>query len=285
VVIGTLAGVVVGWLAVAVALCLVASAGAVSRSGHGSGQISFYSDVAASIKGTNAQAPPSVRPSLVLLTANGSVVLEHLRWRGWGSSVARATGVLSASDCMPSCATGKRTTSPAEFVVSSPGRVLGHRVYRCYQLTVPSHSQSNQHDCLQRTGALIAYSPVSVPKTPPAVTSKTGARFYTPSRNIGCGVSDNGGSRASVVCDMQKPPAIASLGADGSVTICQHQGLKCTGNLGYYPGMTPPHQLSYGSSVKVGRFRCTSAVDGLTCVVTATGKGFFISRQSVKRVG
>jgi hypothetical protein len=35
----------------------------------------------------------------------------------------------------------------------------------------------------------------------------------------------------------------------------------------------------------VGRFRCKSALAGVTCVVTATGKGFFISKQSTRRVG
>jgi hypothetical protein len=72
------------------------------------------------------------------------------------------------------------------------------------------------------------------------------------------------------------------LAADGVATICQHQGLKCTGN--FDEGLVF-HQLSYGSSKTVGRFRCTSALSGVTCVVIATGKGFFISRQLVKSVG
>jgi hypothetical protein len=67
------------------------------------------------------------------------------------------------------------------------------------------------------------------------------------------------------------------------VAICQHRPQnRCTGNFGEGPAF---HQLAYGSSVTVGRFRCSSAVSGVTCTVTATGKGLFISRQAIKRVG
>jgi len=145
-------------------------------------------------------------------------------------------------------------------------------------MTVPSHPKSNGRECLKRSGTLIAYSSVSGSKPRPAY-----ARFFTPSGNIECEMVDTGTSQASVSCDMQKPPAIVQLAARGTVSICQHQGLQCTGNLGESP--TRPRKLSYGHSVRVRRFRCTSAFRGVTCVVRATGKGFFISKQSVRRVG
>jgi hypothetical protein len=112
------------------------------------------------------------------------------------------------------------------------------------QLTVASHPKANQRDCLKRKGNLIVYWPVSVSKRRPAY-----ARFFTPSGNIECEMVDSGTSQASVTCDMQKPPAIAELTASGTVSICQHQGLQCTGNLGESP--TPPRKLSYGHSVRV----------------------------------
>lgn len=119
------------------------------------------------------------------------------------------------------------------------------------------------------------YSPVSTPGT-------THARFFTPSGNITCEMDDNGTSQASVDCLMQKPPAIARLSAGGAVSICQHQGLECTGNFGESP--TPPRELAYGHSIAVGRFRCSSAIKGVSCVVRASGKGFFVSAQSVRRI-
>jgi hypothetical protein len=116
-------------------------------------------------------------------------------------------------------------------------------------------------------------------------TSGTYASFYTPTGNIACEMSDNGTAQAGIDCIMQKPQAKAGLNASGVATICQHQGLRCTGNLGYSPSLPRARQLSYGSADTVGRFRCTSASTGVTCIVTATGKGFFISRQSVRPVG
>jgi hypothetical protein len=109
-------------------------------------------------------------------------------------------------------------------------------------------------------------------------------RFYTPSRNIACELIDNGTSQSGVGCIMQSPPAIARLGVSGRVSICQHQGQRCTGNLGDEPSI-PNGKLRYGSSKTVGRFRCTSAFTGVTCVVIKTGRGFFISKQSVRVVG
>lgn len=108
--------------------------------------------------------------------------------------------------------------------------------------------------------------------------SKTVVRFYTPSLNIRCEMSDNGSSQSSVFCDMEKPPAIVGVLANGHVSI--HRG--GTGNFGEGP---PSRLLPYGSSATVGRFRCKSAYAGVTCVVTATGKGFFVSKRSIRAVG
>ena len=120
-----------------------------------SGQISFYSDL-----GNMAnKSSLVVRPSTLMLVEDGSVALVHLKWSGWGTSVAHATGVWSASDGMPSQATGQRTTSPARLTLSSPGLVLGNRVYRCYQIDPPHpHRDIADHACMQRQGA---YAPVT----------------------------------------------------------------------------------------------------------------------------
>jgi hypothetical protein len=105
-------------------------------------------------------------------------------------------------------------------------------------------------------------------------------RFFTPSRNIACEIDQTGAT-----CTMRSPPAIAKVATNSRVSICQHQAAKCTGNLGDTASASPFHQLSYGSSATAGMFHCTSASTGVTCVVTATGKGFFISRQAVKAIG
>ena len=118
-------------VAAAAAGVLFAGAGMASSS-----RISFYTDLANFINGPNP-SPRFVRPPGILLTEDGSVALAHLRWKSWGGSVARARGVLSASDCTPNCAQGHRTNRRAQVKLSSPGLELGHRVYRCFQMTVP----------------------------------------------------------------------------------------------------------------------------------------------------
>lgn len=126
------------------------------------GPISFYGDMGNIISSHN---PLLVRPSTILLAEDGSVALVHLRWSGWGTRVARATGVWSASSCTPNCATGKRMKSPARVTLSNPGRVLGHTVYRCFQLTPPHPKRDawSARECIQRQGGIYAYAPVSLP--------------------------------------------------------------------------------------------------------------------------
>lgn len=127
-----------------------------------SGQISFYGDIGNIIDG---QTPLVAPPSTFFLAEDGSVVLKNLRWSGWGTSVAQATGLWSASDCTPDCAGGNLTTSPVTLTLSSPGSVLGHMVYRCIKWT-PAHPKRDawgSPECIQKQGNIYAYAPASTP--------------------------------------------------------------------------------------------------------------------------
>ena len=102
--------------------------------------------------------------------------------------------------------------------------------------------------------------------------------FVTPSRNISCGVGDE--DEAS--CTSRNRPHSVTLRASGAVTICR--GSRCVfGNsIPKYP------VLAYGQVDEQLPFRCRSETTGVTCVLVggkANGKGFFISRDTVKRVG
>ena len=135
---------------------IVLSAQAGDRAGVNRAELSFYGDIGNVVSARN---PLLVRPSTLLLTQDGSVALIHLRWVGWDTNVARARGTWSASDCTPSCATGKRTALPARLTLSSPGVVEGHRVYRCFQVFLPSRHATGPRECLQREGTLYLYMP------------------------------------------------------------------------------------------------------------------------------
>ncbi len=100
-------------------------------------RIYFWANVAAEIRAPGQPAMPEViRPSTIILFADGSWALVKLHWTGWGSPVAHASGTSSASNGIPNQAQGKRIKTPAQITLSKPGRLFGHEVYRCYQLKV-----------------------------------------------------------------------------------------------------------------------------------------------------
>ena len=110
--------------------------------------------------------------------------------------------------------------------------------------------------------------------------------FYSPSGNIACGMFDGKLGR-EVVCQSRVPPQKVTMDHTGRVTICRDPTPSNTSNecsIGD-PGEGKIPILAYGRHITVGRFRCDSLVTGVRCVVTATGKGFLINRDGVKRVG
>jgi hypothetical protein len=110
--------------------------------------IYFFSNVASTIKMPGMPVQGEViRPSKIGLFADGSWYLEKLRWTEWGSKVAHATAISSASNGIPSQAQGKRIKTPARITLSSPGRFFGREVYRCYQLKV-RRPATDAHGCL-----------------------------------------------------------------------------------------------------------------------------------------
>ena len=95
------------------------------------------------------------------------------------------------------------------------------------------------------------------------------ASFYSPSRNISCEMT-----RSQVYCQSMAHAHSATLTPNGHTKICH--GRRCLGN----PGEHTP-VLAYGKGIRVGRFRCRSEENGITCNVIATGDGFLIDRTTV----
>ncbi|MGV9296933.1 hypothetical protein [Amycolatopsis sp. NPDC003676] len=69
----------------------------------------------------NAVAKPS---GLALACADQKMGLDRLRWSGWGSATAHATGRFWQYDCIPDCASGKLVSVPTRVTVS--GLANGH---------------------------------------------------------------------------------------------------------------------------------------------------------------
>jgi hypothetical protein len=178
----------------------------------------FWGSTAAAIsvpKGAGSSGNTLViRPAVIGMFADGSWDIDHLRWSGWGSSVAHATGISSASNGIPNQAEGKRIKSPAKITLSNPGRFQGHEVYRCFTLTIPSHAASDENLCL--AGHRGYYYLES--------TALHLGDFLSPDRQVWCGMSSSpafcvtGGSPTT----RSSNPAQrgATLYSDGKLTLC-----------------------------------------------------------------
>ena len=70
----------------------------------------------------------TVRPaSIVLACADANYWIDGLRWRGWGSATARASGRIHFNDCNPNCAAGHFYTLAGAAVLTQirPGSRFG----------------------------------------------------------------------------------------------------------------------------------------------------------------
>jgi|SRR5579862_1185249 len=263
---------------VATAAWLAVGSAAAGRT-RASRQVVFYADVANTVPGSSfSKNVPTVRPNTVLLIQDGSSILEKLHWSSWGGSVARATGILSASNCMSNCAAGRRTHDPAQFVVSHRRHLFGRTVYSCYQLTDPKAPQT-YNDCLKHLqGNQYYYAPV-------AGSALHLSGFLSPDRKIWCYL----GSGATV-CYSGGPPSAAisneysaTLHANGQLATCawhagQSQFAVCYQNWNAVPAVRS------GQVDMLFQFRCQAASAAITCKVdtgTGKGKGFTISGTGV----
>jgi hypothetical protein len=81
------------------------------------------------------------------------------------------------------------------------------------------------------------------------------------------------GSYAS--CQSIARPQTVRLTLNGRLKICR--GERCLGNS---PENTPTP--AYGRGLRVDRFRCTSAAEGVRCNVISSGRGFLINRGGIR---
>jgi hypothetical protein len=100
--------------------------------------------------------------------------------------------------------------------------------------------------------------------------------FHAPSGNIECEVASHDVRGTYAHCQTFRPLQTARLAAGGRTAVCVRRSCP-VGN-----GPENATTLPYGHSLRVGIFRCTSAVTGIRCVVTANGHGFRIARDGVR---
>jgi hypothetical protein len=72
-------------------------------------------------------APGVAKPnSITLACADGNAVLEHLHWTDWGSSIAKASGIMDQNTCTPDCAQGVFKTYPVKVALTRTVSADGH---------------------------------------------------------------------------------------------------------------------------------------------------------------
>jgi hypothetical protein len=248
---------------------LVSQANAAEASG-----LAFYTNLASAAGTGNALV---ARPTEVAMVEDGSWVVQGLHWSAWGSKMAHGSGISSSSNCTPNCATGKRTNLPAKVTLSSPGTVLGHRVYQCFQLTVAARPKSDERVCLKRTGSDYVYMSTAASSTGGGSSTKDPPEFFGPGE-VSCSMTPT-----EVYCE-QDLASTATLSPKGKVSIC-HGTITATipkcevGN----PGEKTP-TLKVGQTDTIGPFRCTAQTSSVTCEVIKTGKGFRIGTAGILTV-
>lgn len=101
----------------------------------------------------------------------------------------------------------------------------------------------------------------------------------SPTGNLACEMADHDRRGSYVTCQSLRRPRSVTMGPRGGLRICR--GEACLGN----PPFDATVTLAYGRSARLGRYRCTSSEDGMRCRVIASGRGFLITRDGVRRIG
>jgi hypothetical protein len=118
-----------------------------STAAHSRGQQTIYL-FAFPFELINQRNPLVIEPSEFPFAEDGAWLLEGLRWTGWDSRIARATGISKVR-----VEVGEYIKMPAALALSSPGLFKGHDVYRCFTVTVPAEPSHNEHRCIKRLGS------------------------------------------------------------------------------------------------------------------------------------
>ena len=149
----------------------------------------------------------------------------------------------------------------------------------------------------------------AAPSTPGPVidaSARSTTAFASPSGNIVCGMSSEGGVRCDVAIaqwSLPKKPADCELAWGDSVSLFDGRvALACHGDTVLYSAAVgaaetwwngqPGSQvvtagergqlvaLAYGASIRSGGVTCTSQTDGVHCTDAKSGRGFDISRTA-----
>ena len=80
---------------------------------------------------TCGDSAPEIRATFITLACgDGTVTLSDINWTSWGSSSATGTGSFGTVQCVPNCAQGTETKTPASITLSDPSTGNGGPVFQ-----------------------------------------------------------------------------------------------------------------------------------------------------------
>ncbi len=237
----------------------------------------FFSNNAQPINSHNRLV---MRPKGFVLFLDGQWVLQNLRWTGWGSAVARATGVSNSSTANPDAARGRRIKTWAEMTLSHPVRWHGHEVYGCFNILVPPPASD-------LSGCVLPNPPIG---SGWLFNGNGGVEFLAPGKRIWCGINNTqsfcvGYKNGQAVFGI--PSLGATLSPGGSVALCSVSGTPnaqdgCAQN---WDAAAPV--LAIGHRVEADNVVCRSQRDGIVCTIATgvhKGMGFRVDGSTVSQL-
>jgi hypothetical protein len=141
----------------------------------------------------------------------------------------------------------------------------------------PSPSASPAESSAHPSLPVVPTAPVVISSATPAIIGPE--HFVTPSKNIGCYLTDEN-ARCDISEKDWEPPAKPqtcefdwghglSVDSSGADFVCASDTTR-----------GGPATLDYGQAAQRGTFRCESSQQGVTCTNTVSGKGFKIARAA-----
>lgn len=221
-----------------------------------------------------------MRPSGFLLFLDGQWVLQNLHWTGWGSAVARATGISNASNDIPDAAHGRRIKTWADMTLSDPVRWHGHEVYSCFNILVPPPASD-------LSGCVLPNPPIG---SGWLLGGAGGVEFLAPGQRIWCGMDASLSFCAGYAKgqSLATPPTMgATVYPSGKVVLCSvSEGAATAGNGCAQNWDAAAPVLTIGQAVRSGNVLCRSEPSGILCTIASgshKGKGFLISGSTVSQ--
>jgi hypothetical protein len=253
---------------------LVTFAGSAFASARTSAPVYFFGDNSKPIGPHNRLV---MRPSRFVLFLDGQWVLQHLRWRGWGSTVARATGISNSATGSPNAAQSPRKKTWADMTLSNPVRWRGHMVYSCFRILVPPPASD-------LSGCVLPNPPMG---NGWLAGDGTQVAFLAPGRRIWCAIDST-----TAFCvgypsgqPLQGVPTLgATLTPGGIVSLCSTPSAQ--GGCAQDWDATPP-VLRIGQRVRADNVLCRSERRGIVCTIASggnAGKGFLIDATTASQL-